>query len=91
MKKRCTECREIKPLNQFYRRSTAKDGRVSRCKLCKSISQAAHYANNPDHRAIYMKDPPETMAQRDASYRNALREIMARRTRQARVVRGARL
>ncbi len=91
VKKRCTECREIKSLDQFYRRSMAKDGRVSRCKLCKSISQAAHYANNPDHRSIYMKDPPETMAQREASYRNALREIMVRRGSRVRVVRGARL
>ena len=91
IKKRCTECREIKPLDQFYRRSTSKDGRVSRCKLCKSASQAAHYANNPDHRSIYMKDPPETLVEREASYRVALREIMARRGRRARVVRGARL
>ena len=84
MTKTCTGCGTTKPLDEFFRRAACKiDGRVSRCKRCKSAYQKAHYARNPQYRSPYMEDPPETLAQREAAYRAALREIVAGRARRA--------
>jgi hypothetical protein len=34
--KRCTRCRDEKPLAEFYRQKTTKDGRGSWCKVCQN-------------------------------------------------------
>lgn len=55
MEKRCSKCREVKPLSEFFRASRYKDGRYPSCKVCskaagkKSIinkwgSEQAYYA-----------------------------------------------
>lgn len=41
--KKCSSCKETKPLDDFHKRKDAKDGRQSRCKLCmKSVSHESH-------------------------------------------------
>ena len=32
--KRCSNCREIKPLDDFHRSAASKDGHISKCKPC---------------------------------------------------------
>lgn len=39
MGKKCTKCGEVKPLNEFYKRASAKDGFQSYCKDCKHAHQ----------------------------------------------------
>ena len=35
--KKCTKCKEIKPLNEFYKQSKSKDGYAYQCKDCRRI------------------------------------------------------
>lgn len=32
--KKCCQCKKIKPLDQFYKHETNKDGRRNKCKCC---------------------------------------------------------
>lgn len=41
--KTCTGCKEVKCLDEFSRHSGFKDGRNSRCKVCKTTAQKAGY------------------------------------------------
>lgn len=41
--KRCTICKKIKPLEQFYRNKTARDGRWPRCKVCDDARKERSY------------------------------------------------
>lgn len=43
--KPCTGCKKTKPLSEFHKRSTAKDGRQSRCKDCNRDDQRDRYRN----------------------------------------------
>jgi len=68
--KQCTMCGEVKPLEEFYRDSRAKDGHRSNCKSCR-IAQVGRYqkahrkerteyqrrwhAENPGENALYVR------------------------------------
>jgi len=41
--KACTGCKVVKPLTEFHRRASAKDGRQSRCKDCNKGEQRDRY------------------------------------------------
>lgn len=47
--KTCTICKEIKPLEDFFRESKAIDGRKSRCKSCHQASVTEWKKNNPEN------------------------------------------
>src|SRR5688572_23357361 len=47
VKRWCT-CKKVKPLSDFNRRTTAKDGRQHSCREC---NKAYHYANRDRHMA----------------------------------------
>lgn len=51
--KRCKRCREVKPVDGFHRRSSARDGRQGVCKVCNITSASAWAKNNP-HRDDYL-------------------------------------
>lgn len=46
--KTCSKCKELKPLNMFYARSTEKDGRASDCKECHNKSVNKWRTENKD-------------------------------------------
>lgn len=46
--KLCTQCKKIKPLDQFYRRKRAKDGRTSECKECRNAAAKQWKIDNPE-------------------------------------------
>lgn len=46
--KRCTDCKETKPREDFHRNVGAKDGLHNYCKPCKGRRQAAWRRENPD-------------------------------------------
>lgn len=49
--KKCSGCKQVKPLSQFYKRKIAKDGKNSRCKDCEHKEIYEWRKNNPDIQA----------------------------------------
>lgn len=49
--KTCSSCKERKPLSDFPKHNGFKDGRNSKCKVCKSAQQRLHYSENGDRKA----------------------------------------
>jgi hypothetical protein len=45
--KRCKECGELKPLDEFYRARGMRDGHRNDCKVCNLAAKAARTAENP--------------------------------------------
>jgi hypothetical protein len=43
--KQCFKCNELKPLDEFYKHSQMKDGRVNKCILCNKKEALESYAN----------------------------------------------
>jgi hypothetical protein len=50
----CTECKETKPLEEFQKRSSSKDGHTNLCKPCKRSYDNNHY-NNSHTRKEYIR------------------------------------
>ena len=49
MEKKCFKCGIIKPLNDFYKHSAMKDGRVNKCILCNKSDVSDNYIKNKDN------------------------------------------
>lgn len=47
--KKCYECLETKPLEEFHKHPQTSDGRLGRCKICQNSYSAAQRAKNPDY------------------------------------------
>jgi hypothetical protein len=45
--KRCSKCRLVKPLDDFYVMRAARDGHRPNCKVCESAARRAKYRENP--------------------------------------------
>lgn len=55
--KRCSRCKDEKPLDAFSKNRSAKDGLAHNCKDCsKEISKNSSYERDPVKRAAYMKE-----------------------------------
>lgn len=52
-RKRCGDCGEVKPVEEFARRSDRPSGRCSRCKPCDRAKAKAYYAANRERRIAY--------------------------------------
>jgi hypothetical protein len=46
--KRCNKCHALKPLEEFYRFATMRDGYRNDCKACNLAAKAARYRANPE-------------------------------------------
>lgn len=71
--KECTLCGEAKPLTDFHRQSSAKDGHCCWCKPCKSEKKRATYAANAGNvkarvAAYRAANPEKTAAAKRAAY-----------------------
>ena len=49
MEKKCFKCGIIKPLDNFYKHSAMKDGRVNKCILCNKSDVSDNYIKNKDN------------------------------------------
>ena len=47
--KTCTSCLLLKPLKEYHRDSSKKDGRHSQCKNCHSVRNKIRRKNNPEY------------------------------------------
>lgn len=70
--KLCSACRRDKPLDDFYRKASAADGRQTYCKTCQDSRNAGWATANPDRRAVtsraaaFFRKYGITFEQRDA-------------------------
>jgi hypothetical protein len=46
--KKCSKCKELKPLDQFYAQKGGRDGLRADCKACMAAYKAAAYRENPE-------------------------------------------
>lgn len=58
---RCSRCRIVKPVTEFYKQSNSVKGHTSACKLCTNAAMRAYYAAHQQERSQairnYMKSP----------------------------------
>lgn len=47
--KTCRKCKKSKPLEEFHKRKSAKDGLLGNCKSCQSEYTKSHYSANKDY------------------------------------------
>jgi 5-methylcytosine-specific restriction endonuclease McrA len=47
--KKCTICKQVKPVSEFYKGSHSKDGYYSRCKICHGKAVKDWQENNSEH------------------------------------------
>ena len=71
--KKCNKCKVEKPLTEFYKAKTKKDGHEYKCKSCKKDYVAKHYAENKEKKAQYCAENKEKKAAYDVKH-NARRK-----------------
>ena len=47
--KRCSKCKELKPISEFAINKTKKDEHASDCKACRKIYRDKHYQENKEY------------------------------------------
>ncbi len=67
-RKKCNKCPHEKPLDEFYKQKTAKDGREPTCKSCRKISANKYYAANRDRCRKFQTDWKNKNKKRIAAY-----------------------
>lgn len=66
--KACRMCGETKPLDEFHRQSSARDGRQGRCKTCAKRVSREHYHANPERSKAFSKAWQENHKEERAAY-----------------------
>ena len=54
--KQCSKCNEVKELTEFHKRSDAKDGYWTQCKMCRSQKRKEYYLNNKESALEYKRN-----------------------------------
>lgn len=77
--KRCSKCGELKPLSEFYRRESSKDGYRSECKSCNTAQNKKYYRDHQEtektrRREYYKKNQPKILAKDKTRY-NQRKEV----------------
>jgi len=83
--KKCTQCGQVKPLSEFYKNSSQRDGRTAACKACVAELSRRYYENNKEKIAEGMRrhyeNNKEKMVERARRYREGNKEKIAARAR----------
>jgi len=82
--KRCSKCGETKPVSEFHKKSSAKNGLSSQCKACTAVNSAKYRAANKEkiaaEKARYQRENKEEISKRKAKYYAENREAHAKRS-----------
>lgn len=62
--RRCSQCSEIKPWDEFYKRKTGVEGRGTTCKVCIRAAAAKRYENDLDYQHRVRTQKREAYQQR---------------------------
>ena len=77
MNKTCNECKESKPITEFFKDKAFKDGYYSRCKVCKTKATLQCRANKKEEYNAYQRqyraEHPDTAANKSRDRRKSLR------------------
>jgi hypothetical protein len=79
--KRCRHCGELKPLEQFHRDRSVKDGRRPECKACTAAKRRARYRKDPAAEIARVKAWQQANSERLNAYRRQRRSDPAVRRR----------
>lgn len=63
-RKACGRCRESKPLEDFHRCASARDGRQGRCRACAKETSATFRAEHPEHMRAQLREKFERLQRR---------------------------
>lgn len=72
--KPCTECKQDKPLDDFYKNKSMADGRLNKCKVCFSAYQKKYCAENKEHLQQYKKEHRKEKADHYKEYAKSYRQ-----------------
>lgn len=79
--KTCGKCREVRPVSEFSRDRSSRDGLQSRCKACRVAHNATYCATHPErvaaYRAAYHVEHRDDINARNAAYYAAHRDESA--------------
>jgi 5-methylcytosine-specific restriction endonuclease McrA len=75
--KRCTKCSEVKPHEMFHIMNGSKDGRMTHCKMCRSLQRK----DNADARRAYVAANLEREQSRKRAWEMANRERISEKKR----------
>ena len=53
--KKCSKCKEVKPINEIYKHKRQKDGLASQCKCCENKKHKEYYKKHLKERIEYQK------------------------------------
>lgn len=69
--KKCPDCKETKPLSDFYKRAAANDGHQSHCKVCHRKKGRAHYDKDPSYYVEKARSRVRNKRETDPAFTNA--------------------
>ena len=72
--KKCSVCKKLKPLTEFYKHKLCKRGIDSRCKECSAIYRHEHKVDITNRQNIYNKEHKEDRAKYYTEHREEARE-----------------
>lgn len=86
--KRCTKCGETKPVDEFYRNRSHRDGLNSYCKECRRAYYEAHREEKLAYQRAYYETHREERLAMDRAYYEAHREEKLAYKRESRALLG---
>jgi len=80
--KKCSTCGEEKPLDEYYKDKSRKDGLAGRCKLCKKQYYQENKERILEQKKQYNQENKERLAEYQKQYRQENKERIAERDKQ---------
>jgi len=68
VEKQCRHCRELKPLEEFHRDRSVKDGRRPECKVCTAAKRRERYRKDPAAEIARVKEWQQANSARVNAY-----------------------
>ena len=77
--KRCSRCGEVKPISEFYKKKSSKDGLQNNCKDCAKAVRKEHYQTHQENELKMVKEWRDKHPTYNAEYYQANKEKIAQK------------